>query len=224
MAAGDRQRQTLQTIFSFFLGLMVLALIGIAVNTIYPTPQPTMQQNLDKLYRELEPYQSKAPSELKAADRAKRDEIQAKIDTLQKQQEDVMKVWARNTSIVLIVLATAVMGISLVRSEQLRVLSNGLLLGGVFTMLYGVGWIIASGESWARLVVIFFATAITIALGYVKFVRMKQAAPMAAGVGAAEGLVSQEGVAAVEARLAAIEAKLSAAGDALSGAPRTPPE
>lgn len=31
------------------------------------------------------------------------------------------------------------MAISLVRADQLPVISNGLLLGGVFTMLYGVG-------------------------------------------------------------------------------------
>lgn len=125
----------------------------------------------------------------------------------------VMEVWARNTSIVLIILATVVMGVSLVRSEQLRVLSNGLLLGGVFTMLYGVGWIIASGESWARLIVILFATAVTIALGYVKFVRMKKGVAEVAG---AEGAaLSTEGMASLEARVAALEAKLTAIGDAL---------
>jgi hypothetical protein len=222
MATGDRQRQTLQTIFSFFLGLMVLAFIGIAVNTIYPDPQQEAQVKLDKLYREMEPYNTKAPSDLSTSDRAKRDALQKQIDELQTKQMATMKVWARNTSIVLIILATAVMSISLVRSEQLRVLSNGLLLGGVFTMLYGVGWIIASGESWARLVVIFFATSITIALGYVKFVRMKQGAPVAGGAEGAGATVGTQVPAELEARLAAIEAKLGAAGDALSGSPHPP--
>jgi hypothetical protein len=116
------------------------------------------------------------------------------------------------------------MSISLVRSEQLRVLSNGLLLGGVFTMLYGVGWSLASGESWTRLIVIFFATGVTIALGYVKFVRQKGAAVELAGdeAGGAGGAAAHAGDAALEVRLAAIEAKLAAVGSALSGPPRPP--
>jgi Flp pilus assembly protein TadB len=200
MATADKQKQALQTIFSFFLGLMVLALIGIAVYTVYPNPQQQTQTKTDKLYRELSAYDTKTPSELSAEDKAKREAIQKQIDDLQKEQQLTQEAWARNTSIALIILATAVMSISLVRSEQLRVLSNGLLLGGVFTMLYGVGWSLASGESWTRLIVIFFATGVTIALGYVKFVRQKGAA--------------------VE--LAGDEAKLAAVGSALSGPPRPP--
>jgi hypothetical protein len=34
--AADRQHQALQTIFSFFLGLVVLAFIGVGANTFYP--------------------------------------------------------------------------------------------------------------------------------------------------------------------------------------------
>jgi hypothetical protein len=42
--------------------------------------------------------------------------------------------WGRSTSIILIVLATLTMVVSLVRAEQLPVISNGLLLAGVFTV------------------------------------------------------------------------------------------
>ena len=63
--------------------------------------------------------------------------------------------------------ATLAMAVSLVRANQLQVISNGLLLGGVFTMLYGVGWIIATDVSKARFVVMAIALVITLALGYV---------------------------------------------------------
>ena len=74
----------------------------------------------------------------------------------------------------LILFATLVMAVSLIRSVQLKVISNGLLLGGLFSMIYGSGWTIASRDSVARFVVITFALAITIALGYLKFVRGRQ--------------------------------------------------
>ena len=37
-SASDRQHYALQTIFSFFLGLIVLAFVGVGVNTFYPSP------------------------------------------------------------------------------------------------------------------------------------------------------------------------------------------
>ena len=85
-----------------------------------------------------------------------------------------MKTWARNTSIILVLFATLVMVISLTLSDQLRVISNGLLLGGLFTMLYGVGWVIFSGNSTARFIVILFALVVALGLGYVKFVRQRK--------------------------------------------------
>ena len=38
LIAADRQHSALQTIFSFFLGLMVLAFVGVGANTFYPSP------------------------------------------------------------------------------------------------------------------------------------------------------------------------------------------
>ena len=82
--------------------------------------------------------------------------------------------WGRNTSIILITFATLVMSISLIMSDRLKVISNGLLLGGLFTMLYGTGWIIATGTSQARFFVMTAALAITLGLGYVRFVRERR--------------------------------------------------
>jgi uncharacterized membrane protein len=128
----------------------------------------------------------------------------------------VRQIWARNTSIILILFATLVMGISLIRSEQLRVISNGLLLGGLFTMVYGVGWIIASGESVARFGVIVFALAITLGLGYLKFVRGKEAGAAAAvAVAGAGGEVDAATLGPLVSRIEALEARTEAAAEAL---------
>jgi uncharacterized membrane protein len=108
------------------------------------------------------------------------------------------------------------MGISLIRSEQLRVISNGLLLGGLFTMVYGVGWIIASGESIARFGVIVFALAVTLGLGYLKFVRGREAAATAAAaVAGAGGEIDAATLGPLLARIEALEARTEAAAEAL---------
>jgi hypothetical protein len=228
MAADiDRERQhyALQTIFSFFLGLMVLAFIGIGVNTFYPQPDFSYRESpeIRELQREQQRLWDKGPEgRLSEADQKRVDEIQDELDELYEQEESYRQGWARNTSIVLIIFATLVMGISLIRSEQLRVISNGLLLGGLFTMVYGVGWIIASGESVARFGVIVFALAVTVALGYLKFVRGREAAPAAVaaadggtGFGGTIGVADQDALAILARRVEALEARTRAAAAAL---------
>lgn len=211
----ERQQYALQTIFSFFLGLMVLAFIGIAVITFYPQPDFDEPPEIRELQREQEQIWSKdRDGELSAADQRRVDEIQEEMDALWEDQEAVRQVWARNTSIILILFATLVMGISLIRSEQLRVISNGLLLGGLFTMVYGVGWIIASGESIARFGVIVFALAVTLGLGYLKFVRGREAAATTA-VAVAGGEIDAASLGPLVSRIEALEARTEAAAEAL---------
>ena len=67
MAQPDKQRGALQIIFSFFLGLMVTAFIGVGVYTFYPPPEQRFEDQLQQLYRQQEDIQSfKEPSALTA--------------------------------------------------------------------------------------------------------------------------------------------------------------
>jgi hypothetical protein len=86
----------------------------------------------------------------------------------------------------LIVVATLAMAISLVRAERLPVVSNGPLLGRVFTMLYGIGSILVTDAWVMRFLVMTVALVITLALGYARFVRCAPPPPTTAGSGFAE--------------------------------------
>jgi hypothetical protein len=99
------------------------------------------------------------------------------------------------------------MAVSLLGAPQLPVISNGLLLGGLFTMIYGVGWTIVSDSSATRFVVISVALAITLGLGYSRFARSGAApdAPAAATDASAD----------LEARVARLEQRLDEAASAL---------
>ena len=223
-----RQNTGLQIIFSIFLGLMVAAFIGVGVYTFYPPPETKYEDQLQELYRDQEDLQSfKDPAKLTAAERAQLREVQDKIRALEDKHEAEREIWGRNTSIILIAFATLVMSISLIRADQLPVISNGLLLGGVFTMIYGVGWIIATGTSYARFAVMTVALVITLALGYVRFVRVKQAKaegaegmPVVAGGAAVAGAAAAGAVTAEQAnqlsvRIEALERRMDAAANAL---------
>jgi uncharacterized protein HemX len=220
MASVDRQHYALQTIFSFFLGLMVLAFIGVGVNTFYQSPQDRVEPQRDEIQRQMDTVYTKANGRsLDTTQQAQIDRLTAQQNELQRGIDGEMKTWARNTSIVLVIFATLVLIVSLIRSDELRVLSNGLLLGGLFTMLYGTGWVIFSGNSTARFVVIAFALAIAIGLGYAKFVRQR-AGKAAERPASAQGAAPAEEAAAygdLAARVAALEERASAAASALGG-------
>ncbi len=160
----------LQIIFAFFLGLVVVAFVGIGVNTFFPEPS----------------YVDGRPEQFAS--------------------------WQLTTGIILLVCATLVLAISLFLPESQAVLSNGLLLGGVFTMIYAVGMTVSSTASVLRFVVVAVALAVTIAIGYLKFVRGRAAAAAAAGTTASADVPGELGE-----RLAAVERKLDALGRALQG-------
>jgi hypothetical protein len=217
VATMDRQHYALQTIFSFFLGLMVVALVGVGVNTFYPSPTTEIDKQLQLLYQQQGQIGMKTaePSATVSAEQA---QVQAQINDLQNKSQAAQEPWMVNTSIILVVFATLVMGISLIRSDQLRVLSNGLLLGGLFTMVYGSGWVIASGSSIARFLVILFALAVTIALGYLKFVRGAKAVAMAPAATAEGGVAGSAEIGDLASRVTVLEERLAAIASAFAPA------
>lgn len=121
------------------------------------------------------------------------------------------------TSVILLVCATALMVVALVIT-QVPVLSNGVLLGGLFTLLYAVGISITSVRDWPRFIVVTIALAVTIGVGWWKFAR-DRTAPTSVGPaveGSGAPAVEASGVPAdVEGRLAAVEGKLDALARAL---------
>jgi len=216
MNPPDRQHQALQTIFSFFLGLMVLAFVGVGVNTFYPSPGEKYSKERQELSRRQRTLDRKAaPGEFTVEEQAQLDSLTLAQDKLRESQQAEMKDWARVTSIILVIFATVVLIVSLGLSEQLRVISNGLLLGGLFTLLYGVGWVIFSGNSVARFWVIVFALLVAIGLGYVKFVR-RRADRARAEIETGEP-PGGDALVDLAARVKTLEDRAAAAGAALAG-------
>jgi hypothetical protein len=198
----------LRTIFSFFLALMVTAFVGVGVYTFHGPPEEWSTQIRDLARQEAAIREAKGPNELTAADRERIQEVVNRRNQLRDASEAAREAWGRSTSIILMAAATLAMAISLVRADQLPVVSNGLLLGGVFTMLYGVGWIVATDRSVARFFVMTAALGLTLALGYVRFVRHRALAPMPGGAGT-------EGLANIERRVRELEDRMDQAANAL---------
>ena len=225
-------RGVLQAIFAVFLGLMITAVVGVGVYTFHPNPGEAYQEQIQALYDERSaidgcnkptPEQCRAWDQLTPAEQARTKAIDAEVTTLQRASEEQASQWRMSTSVVLIVIATILMAVALALGDSVAVLSNGILLGGLFTMLYGVGWGLASGNSVTRFVVLVVALVVSLALGYLKFVRGRGPAGAAEVSGASSGVsvpvaggASAE-VAELSSRVEALERRLAAAAQGLSG-------
>jgi hypothetical protein len=201
----------LRTIFSFFLGLMLTAFVGVGVYTFHPPPDQFAEEIRDLTRREQAIRISGAPHELTSGERDEIQEIARQRNQLTDTAAAARIPWGRNTSIVLIFFATLAMAVSLVRADQLPVISSGLLLGGIFTMLYGVGWILATDTSIARFLVMTVALMITLGLGYARFVRRGPVLPAAPGSDPTDA----GGFAGIESRVSDLEERMTEAANAL---------
>ena len=210
--ADAKQGGGLQIIFAIFLGLMVTAFIGVGIYTFHPSPDSQANRRARELRRqEQAAWNSKAPDQQTPEDRARLQEIRDDLDESRDAERAAQRSWGRVASILLIASATLTMAISLVRSEQLPVLSNGLLLGGVFTMVHGVGVCIATDTSIARFLVMTVALGITLALGHLRFVRRRT---LLTGRGD-EAMASGQELGDLESRIRNLEQRLDEAADAL---------
>lgn len=227
-----KRGDALQFIFSLFLGVLLVVVVGVGVWTFYQEPDLSddpAQEQLDKLYREQERLNSKPGISgevvLTPADTKRLDEMQEEIEDLQKEVQSKRDDWARTTSIILITFATVLMGVSLTLPEAMKVFSNGFLLGGMFTLIYGTGWSFAGGDSRARFYVVLFALLLSVGFGYLRFIRSRRdkeaAAMVAAGdgagaphAGAVEG-TEPGALADLSKRVADLERRAAAAADAL---------
>ncbi|MBC8368193.1 hypothetical protein H8E52_12370 [bacterium] len=150
---------------------MLTAFIGVGVYTFHPPPEQHEKEIRNLNQAEQAIRDSGSPEGLSEEQRNEIAVLNQRQNQLNDASDEALEPWGRSTSIILIVFATLTMIISLVRAHQLPVISNGLLLGGLFSMLYGIAWIIATDTSVTRFLVMSAALLITLGLGYVRFVR-----------------------------------------------------
>lgn len=206
------QHAILQAIYSLFLGGIITALVIVGLFTFKPMPTD-YQQELARLdARDSAIYNcGKVDCTPTPAEEAELRQIENDRLALMEKRDIAMQGWNRSSGILLIGLATALLALSLVRWDRAIVLSNGLLLGGLFTMVVGIGFTVAAGEGAVRFFVLLGAVAITVGLGFVRFATAPKRAVAQGAV--AGGDASAE----LSQRVEALEAQITNMRRALGG-------
>lgn len=139
-------------IYTFFVGLFLAIFIGMGIAVFYTEPAAPVSPTF-------------YGKELTASERQQ----QQVFDAKQRAYEQQLQRYNRNASIIVLICAVIILTISLTLAERLGILADGILLGGIFTLLYGIGRGMASGNNKYKFLVAAIGLAITLALGYIKF-------------------------------------------------------
>lgn len=148
--------KTLSIVYTFFLGLILSLFIGLGISTFYPGPKMPEYPAETQTYtgKEFTPEQNKA---------------QREYDVKLKQWDNDNKVYSRNVSVVALAGAVIVLVISFAFERRNQVIANGLLLGGVFTILYSITRGFVSEDTKYTFAAVSVGLVVALYLGYRRF-------------------------------------------------------
>lgn len=151
----------IKLMYSVFLGLTIVMFVGVGVSTFYSSPvEPDyIEENITFVDGEPVPIEENA--EMK--------EVREQYDKDRDAYDEAMQDYSRNVAIVTMIIATALLFISVTKAEKLAAIGEGVLLGGIFTLLYSLMRGLMSGDDIVRFLVITVGLVIALWLGKVKF-------------------------------------------------------
>ncbi len=143
-------------IYTLILGVVITLFVGVGVQAFYEPPESPKYPASDAIYKAEGP----TPEEQKA---------QKQYELAMNDYNDIRQMYERNVSMILVGLAVGVIAIGLVFSRQIGFLSDGILLGGLFTLLHALIRGFAAEDSKFLFIVATVAVATILLLGYRRF-------------------------------------------------------
>lgn len=153
----------LKIAYSFFLGILLAVFVGVGIAAFYTQPSsPKFPEELNMINKEPTTEQQ---------------QMQKAFDTKQQAWEEKMKPYNRNVSLIALVAAVTFVAIGLIFEERIKVLADGLVLGGVFTLLYSIGRGFAAQNAKYSFMIVSIGLAIALILGYLRFIKPESHTP-----------------------------------------------
>ena len=154
----------LKLFYTLFLGLLVALFVGLGIDAFYPGPKApdypvALEQDMSKFGCQM--------SEEQKAE-------QVKYDQTMRDFQEKSKPYNRNVSIISLAFAIVILIISLTLFSKIKMMADGILLGGVFTAAYSIIRGLMSEDSRFRFLIVAVGLLIALILGYLKFIRPKE--------------------------------------------------
>ncbi|OGD84222.1 hypothetical protein A2165_03610 [Candidatus Curtissbacteria bacterium RBG_13_40_7] len=152
----------LKFIYTIFIGALFAMLVGVGIAAFYPEPKSPEYPSALKIPREGGLNQP-VFEELK--------EQQEEYDKMEKAFKSQLETYNRNVSIIAIIASIVTLAISLTLFKKILLIADGLLLGGVLTVLYSIMRGFGSGNNKFQFIIVSVSFVIALVLGYFKLAK-----------------------------------------------------
>lgn len=150
----------IEIIYTTFIAILIALFFGLGISAFYNEPQAP---NFDETI-----YQTNQNSEKTKPG-----------DSYQKDYENYQKdlaIYNRNVSIIALALSVVALSIALIFISNISIISNGVLLGGIFTLIYSIIKGFSTDNIQYRFIIVTLGLIIALILGYIKFIKPSQTA------------------------------------------------
>lgn len=144
----------LKIVYTFFIGIMLALFVGLGISTFYTGPTSPEYPVI------METKVEQTPD-----DTAKYQKYEQESRDYQKRSQE----YSRNVSIIALISAVILLAVSLLLEKFNVVIANGVLLGGLFTLLYSIIRGFASQDSKMTFITVSIGLVIALYLGYRRF-------------------------------------------------------
>lgn len=163
MAESKRKSQRngfLNFVYIIFLALLVALFWGMGISAFYPAPKAPDSNAIETEFKAETPENS-----------AELTESRRRYEAEQKEYQEKQQTHNRNVSILALSFAVLTLVGSLLVAGRVIILPDGLLLGSLFTLAYSIIRGFASEDAKFRFVIVAIGLAVTVFVGYWKFIK-----------------------------------------------------
>lgn len=152
----------LRIIYTFFIGIFLAVFVGVGISAFYKGPTyPDMPAVLKYCSAELKNAQQYADVKVQAE----------KFDKAEKAYMVKSQKYNRNVSTIAVIAAVFLVVTSLTLLRKILLISDGILLGGVLTLIYSTIRGFNTEDTKFLFVVVSIGLVISLVLGYIKFIK-----------------------------------------------------
>ncbi len=157
----------IRLIYTVFLGLLLALFVGMGIAAFYPAPKAPEYTTLLSEPK-VAPVTGTTVSEQESAEQkiARQD-----YDKQQKEFQEKSKTYNRNVSVIALGFAIIMLIVSLVAMQSIDVIADGILLGGVFNLLYSIIRGFMTDDTRYQFTIVTIGLITAFVLGYFKFIR-----------------------------------------------------
>lgn len=152
----------LRYIYTLFIGIFLAVFVGVGISAFYEGPK----------YPEMPSVLKYCSMEVKEAEQYADFKIQAEIfDKAEKVYREQSQDYSRNVSAISVIAAVILVITSLTLLRKILLIADGILLGGVLTLLYGTIQGFQTENTKFLFIIVSVGLAISLILGYIKFIK-----------------------------------------------------